>query len=99
MTVISPTKSRLDLLKRHLDAFNLSDWETYQTTLTPDSIHLDPGSPEVRGPEAIVEAVNVFKIEGVAEIVWKGTHTGQLATPSGPISGAAVHSRWHRVRF
>lgn len=103
MTILTPTKSRLDLVRQYLDAFNRGDWPMYKATLTPDSIHLEPGVPEMRGPDAIIAGVKIFRdampdltgtvtriVEGkdetAAEIVWRGTHTGPLATPSGPIA-------------
>jgi steroid delta-isomerase-like uncharacterized protein len=96
---ISP---RIEILEKYLDAFNRADWETYKTTLTADSIHIEPGGMELHGPAASAEGVNVFKVafpdlhgevirlipgemEAAVEIVWKGTHTGPLVTPSGTI--------------
>jgi hypothetical protein len=46
MTVITPVRPKLDVLKRYLDAFNRADWETFRAILTADSIHIEPGVPE-----------------------------------------------------
>ena len=92
----------VEVLQRYLDAFNRADWPTYKSTLTPDSVHIEPGGMELHGPDASAEGVNVFKVafpdltgevvrlitgdkEAAAEIVWTGTHTGPLVTPSGTI--------------
>jgi steroid delta-isomerase-like uncharacterized protein len=96
---VSPTT---EVLQRYLDAFNRADWVAYKTTLTPDSVHFEPGGMELHGPDASAEGVKVFKTafpdltgevirlmpgetEAAAEIVWRGTHTGPLATPTGTI--------------
>jgi len=94
--------TRADLVTRYLDAFNRADWETYKSTLTPESLHIEPGGMELHGPDATVEGLKVFRTafpdlkgdvlrivtgdrDAVAEIVWRGTHTGPLALPSGTI--------------
>jgi predicted ester cyclase len=50
------------ILQKYLDAFNRADWETYKTTLTPDSVHIEPGGMELHGPDASVEGVKIFKV-------------------------------------
>lgn len=92
----------VEVLQKYLDAFNRADWETYKATLTPDTVHFEPGGMECHGPDAAADGVKVFKVafpdltgevvrlvtgdrEAAAEIVWKGTHTGPLATPTGTI--------------
>lgn len=103
MTTAMLTRTRVDLAQQMLDAFNSGDWPTCKALMTPDSVQFEPGMPELRGPDAIVDAVNAFRIampdltgtvtrafesgdEAVTEIVWRGTHTGPLATPNGPIA-------------
>jgi steroid delta-isomerase-like uncharacterized protein len=92
----------VEVVHKYLDAFNRADWETYKTTLTADSVHIEPGGMELHGPDASAQGVNVFKVafpdlsgevirlmtgeqEAAVEIVWKGTHTGPLVTPTGTI--------------
>jgi steroid delta-isomerase-like uncharacterized protein len=92
----------VEVLQKYLDAFNRADWAAYKATLTPDSVHIEPGGMELHGPDASAEGVKVFKVafpdltgevirlmtgdmEAAAEIVWKGTHTGPLVTPTGTI--------------
>jgi steroid delta-isomerase-like uncharacterized protein len=94
--------TRTDLVTRYLDAFNRADWETYKSTLTPESLHIEPGGMELRGPEATVEGLKVFRTafpdlkgevvrivtadrDACVEILWRGTHTGPLALPTGTI--------------
>lgn len=101
MVVLAVTPM-IEVLQTYLDAFNRADWETYKTTLTPDSVHIEPGGMELHGPDASTDGVKVFKTafpdltgkvvrlmtgerEAAAEIVWTGTHTGPLVTPSGTI--------------
>lgn len=98
-TAVTPM---VEVLQKYLDAFNRADWETYKSTLTPDSVHIEPGGMELHGPDASAEGVKIFKTafpdlhgevvrlmtgetEAAAEIVWKGTHTGPLVTPTGTI--------------
>jgi steroid delta-isomerase-like uncharacterized protein len=109
MAVIAPTKPGLEVMQRYLDAFNRADWDTFKACLTPDSVHIEPGSIEAHGPDAVVESVKVFKTAmpdltgtvvriimepeaATSEIVWSGTHTGPLMTPTGTIAptGRAV---------
>jgi steroid delta-isomerase-like uncharacterized protein len=95
-------KPMVEVLQKYLDAFNRADWDAYKSTLTADSIHIEPGGMELHGPDASAEGVNVFKVafpdltgevvrlitseqEAAAEIVWTGTHTGPLVTPTGTI--------------
>ncbi len=52
----------VEVLQKYLDAFNRADWETYKTTLTPDSVHIEPGGMELHGPDASAEGVKVFKV-------------------------------------
>lgn len=92
----------VEVVDTYLDAFNRADWATYKQTLTPDSIHIEPGGIEYHGRDASAEGVNVFKVafpdlhgevtrlivgdrDVAAEIVWTGTHTGPLVTPTGTI--------------
>ena len=58
-TVVSPTT---EVLQTYLDAFNRGDWEAYKATLTPDSVHIEPGGVELHGPEATVEGLKVFRV-------------------------------------
>jgi steroid delta-isomerase-like uncharacterized protein len=51
----------VEVLQTYLDAFNRADWETYKSTLTPDSVHVEPGGMELHGPDASAEGVKVFK--------------------------------------
>jgi steroid delta-isomerase-like uncharacterized protein len=91
----------VEVARTYLDAFNRSDWDAYKRTLTPDSVHIEPGM-ELHGPDATIEGLGVFKTafpdlhgevtrmiggdgEVAAEIVWRGTHTGPLTTPTGTI--------------
>ncbi len=53
---------RIEILQKYLDAFNRADWETYKSTLTPDSVHIEPGGMELHGPEASAEGVKVYKV-------------------------------------
>lgn len=95
------TTSPVEVARTYLDAFNRSDWDAYTRTLTPDSVHIEPGM-ELHGPGATIEGLGVFKTafpdlhgeitrmiggdaEVAAEIVWRGTHTGPLVTPTGTI--------------
>ena len=69
MTAIAVTPM-VEVLQRYLDAFNRADWEMYKATLTPDSVHFEPGGIECHGPDASAEGVKVFKdafpdLEGV----------------------------------
>ena len=92
----------VEVLQKYLDAFNRADWGAYKSTLTPDSVHIEPGGMELHGPDASAEGVKVFKVafpdltgevirlipgdlQAAAEIVWRGTHTGPLVTPTGTI--------------
>lgn len=101
MTAIAVTPM-VGVLNKYLDAFNRADWEAYKSTLTQDSVHIEPGGIECHGPDASAEGVKVFKVafpdltgevvrliagdqEAAAEIVWTGTHTGPLTTPTGTI--------------
>lgn len=59
MAIAGTTKT--DVARRYIDAFNRLDWETYKATLTPDSIHIEPGGMESHGPEATVEGLMIFK--------------------------------------
>jgi len=52
----------VEVLQKYLDAFNRADWETYKATLTPDSVHIEPGGMEMHGPAASAEGVKVFKV-------------------------------------
>jgi steroid delta-isomerase-like uncharacterized protein len=99
---------RVEVLQRYLDAFNRADWETYKTTLTPDCVHIEPGmelhGPEASAegvkvfktafPDLQGEVVRLMtgEREAAAEIVWQGTHTGPLVTPTGtiPPTGRAI---------
>ena len=100
MTLLATTPI-VEVARTYLDAFNRSDWDVYKRTLTPDSVHIEPGM-ELHGPDATVEGLGVFKTafpdlsgevirlisgdaEVAAEIVWRGTHTGPLVTPTGTI--------------
>jgi steroid delta-isomerase-like uncharacterized protein len=102
MTAIAPTTPGLELVQRYLDAFNRADWDAFKACLAPDSVHIEPGGVEARGPDAIVEAVKVFRTAmpdltgtvvrhvmgpdaAMSELVWRGTHTGPLPTPTGTI--------------
>jgi steroid delta-isomerase-like uncharacterized protein len=94
--------STTELMQKYLDAFNRADWEAYKATLTPDSVHIEPGGMELHGPDASVEGMKVFETafpnltgevvrlmpgdtQAAAELVWRGTHTGPLAMPTGTI--------------
>ena len=48
---ISP---QVEVLQKYLDAFNRADWAGYKSTLTDDSVHIEPGGIECQGPEASV---------------------------------------------
>jgi predicted ester cyclase len=61
MTVLMPTKTRVEVMERYLDAFDRQDWETLKACLTPDAMHIEPGGMELHGPEATVEGLKVFK--------------------------------------
>lgn len=104
------------LVMRYLDAFNRGDWDTYKTTLTADSVHIEPGGMELHGPDASVEGVKVFRVAfpdlkgdvvrlvtddqvAAAEIVWKGTHTGPLVTPTGTIEPTGKPVIVHATKF
>lgn len=52
----------VEVLQKYLDAFNRADWDAYKTTLTADSIHIEPGGMELHGPDASAEGVKVFKV-------------------------------------
>lgn len=105
----------VEVARTYLDAFNRSDWGAYKRTLTPDSVHIEPGNMELHGPEATVEGLGVFKTafpdlhceivrliagdrEVAAELVWHGTHTGPLATPTGTIPATGKPITTHATK-
>jgi steroid delta-isomerase-like uncharacterized protein len=58
-TLVAPRT--VGVVRTYLDAFNRSDWDAYKRTLTPDSVHIEPGNIELHGPDATVEGLGIFK--------------------------------------
>lgn len=97
MAIEAPASPRIALMQRYLDAFNRADWDTFKDCLTADTIHIEPGGIEARGPDATVDSVKTFKtampdLTGVVTRVMEGPDQAAAeivwtGTHSGPLVG------------
>lgn len=92
MAVVMPTTPAVEVMQRYLDAFNRADWDAFRACLAPDTLHVEPGGVEARGPDATVEAVKVFR---TAMPDLTGTVTRVIVGPEGAAACEIVWKGTH----